>query len=69
MSTGHVWGNADERGARGCNKAGCTVRVRDAFWYWQKRKGLRWNPFHRELIPDCAGGPVPESDSPAKVAP
>lgn len=69
MSTEHVWGNPDGRGARGCNKAGCTVRVWDAFRYWQRRKGLKWNFTHRTLIPVCCGGPVPVSASPVKVTP
>lgn len=69
MSAEYVWGNLDDLGARACNKDGCTVRVWNAFRYWQRRKGLKWNPTHRELIPDCAGGPVPVSrqGSSAKV--
>lgn len=69
MKTEHWCGEKDESGARAWRRTNCTIRVAQAFAWWQPKKGGRWRPTHHELTPDCAGGALPMSLPVVKVSP
>lgn len=55
LGTNHQWSAPDEDGVRRCTKSGCTVRVRNHYSMWQRRKGAHWRVQAWDLIPDCKG--------------
>lgn len=58
MAKEHFWGDPNENGERPCLNDGCTIRVAQAFSWWQRKKGGHWRRQDRELIPECAGKDV-----------